>query len=487
MTATSLETAAPADHSASKTGPFRLFNTLTRSTDVFAPLVAGQAGLYSCGPTVYDFQHIGNMRTFLFADLLKRVLLAEGYDVTHVMNITDVGHLTSDADEGADKMEKRAREQGKSAWEIASYYTKSFLDDLRRLQIMEPAVWCKATDHIPEMIDLIRQIEANGYTYGTSDGIYFDTSRLPDYGQLARLDLEGQQAGARIGPNEEKRNPQDFALWKFSPKDEQRQMEWDSPWGIGFPGWHIECSAMSAKYLGVPFDLHTGGVDHITVHHTNEIAQTRAATGKLLANWWLHGEFLDLHGQKMAKSAGTFVTLQDLVDRGVDPMAYRFMTYQAHYRTKLDFTDEALAAAEAGLKRLHETFATFVVNAGESQATPDLEGMTRFGTALRDDLNAPRAVAAAWSVARNNDLSPAIRRATLLAMNEILPLGLESVQLDTGKEEPEVPEEVLSLLEQRTAARKARDFAAADRLRDQIGALGYEVRDSAQGPTVVRR
>ena len=271
----------------------RLFNTLTREKTEFEPMTPGQVSLYSCGPTVYDYQHIGNLRTYLFVDLLRRVLRDAGYTVKSVINITDVGHLTTDADDGPDKMEESARRLGKSAWDLAEYYTEAFKDDLNRLQIAEPEVWAKATDHIPEMIELIAHIEEEKFTYRIGDGIYFDTARLMDYGQLARLDLSGQEAGARIGVNEEKRNPQDFALWKFSPADEERQMEWDSPWGRGFPGWHIECSAMAAKYLGVPFDLHTGGVDHIPVHHTNEIAQTRAATGKLLANWWLHGEFLD--------------------------------------------------------------------------------------------------------------------------------------------------------------------------------------------------
>jgi cysteinyl-tRNA synthetase len=277
---------------ASDTTPLRLFNTLTRCVEEFEPLEPGKAGMYSCGLTVYNYAHIGNLRTYIFADLLRRVLEAEGYQVKHVENITDVGHLTSDADEGEDKMERGARQQGRSAWEIAEFYAEAFKHDLRRLQINEPHVWCKATDHIPQMIALIQQIERKGFTYRTSDGIYFDTSKLPDYGELARLDLAGQQAGARIGPNEEKRNPQDFALWKFSPPDEQRQMEWDSPWGVGFPGWHIECSAMSAQYLGVPFDLHTGGVDHIPVHHTTRSrrrkrrrANCSRATGCTASGW----------------------------------------------------------------------------------------------------------------------------------------------------------------------------------------------------------
>ncbi len=482
----SVETLAPPSAlpiSTPEPGPLRLYNTLTRRVSLFEPLRRGRAGLYSCGLTVYNYAHIGNLRTYLFVDLLRRVLEFEGYDVHHVENITDVGHLTSDADTGEDKMERGARQQGRSAWEIAEFYTQAFKEDLRRLHIKEPHVWCRATEHIPQMIALIREIERNGFTYRTSDGIYFDTSKLPDYGLLARLDLAGQQAGARIGPHEEKRHPQDFALWKFSPPGERRQMEWESPWGIGFPGWHIECSAMSAYYLGVPFDLHTGGVDHIPVHHTNELAQTRAATGKLLARWWLHGEFLVMKDRKMSKSAGNFITLQTLIDEGFDPLAYRYLTYTAHYRTPLTFTEEALHAAASAHQRLRHLMATLPP---APEAAPDAAAMARFREALRDDLNAPKALAVLWEVAQDERLAPGVRRATLLAMNAVLPLGLESVEPLT----PEVhapPPEVLALLERRQEARKAKDFATADSLRAQILAAGWEVRDTPQGTQLVRR
>ncbi len=470
VNATSAATATPA--AAPPAEPVRLFNTLTRQCDVFTPLEPGKAGLYSCGLTVYDYAHIGNLRTYLFVDLLRRVLLAEGYDVNHVMNITDVGHLTSDADEGADKMELGARKQGRTAWEIAEFFTQAFKRDLTRLQILEPDIWCKATEHVPEMIELIAHIEEEKFTYRTSDGIYFDTSKLPDY---------GQQAGARIGLNDEKRNPQDFALWKFSPEGEQRQMEWDSPWGRGFPGWHIECSAMAAKYLSVPFDLHTGGVDHIPVHHTNEIAQTQAATGKLLSKWWLHGEFLNMKDRKMSKSSGDFLTLQSLIDGGYDPLAYRYLTYQAHYRAHLTFTEEALNGAASALRRLHETFAALPE---ESGAAPESAAVERFRAALREDLNAPQALAVVWETLRDDTIAPGVRRATLAAMNELLPLGLEQV---SQAEPDQPPAEALALLEQRNAARKARDFAAADRLRGELAALGYEVRDNAQGSSLARK
>ena len=462
--------------------PLRLYNTLTRRVGVFEPIRPGYVGFYSCGPTVYDYQHIGNMRTYLFADLLRRTLEAEGYRVKHVVNVTDVGHLTSDADEGEDKMEAGARRQGKSAWELAEFYTEAFKQDLQRLQIKEPHVWCRATAHVEEMIALIQEIERRGYTYQTSDGIYFDTSRQPDYGRLARLDLSGQHAGARIGVNEEKRHPQDFALWKFSPQDEQRQMEWESPWGTGFPGWHIECSAMAAKYLGVPFDIHSGGVDHIPVHHTNEIAQTQAATGQPLAHWWMHGEFLNFEGAKMSKSAGTFIVLQDLINHGYDPLDFRYFTYGARYRTQQAFTDEALHAAAASRRHLHALFAALPA---APAAPPDPAALGRFRDALRDDLNAPQALAVVWDVAKDTTASPGARRATLLAMNELLPLGLEVVPPADAAAPP--PAEVLELFARRNVARQARDFATADALRAQISALGYEIRDSAQGSQLVRR
>jgi cysteinyl-tRNA synthetase len=462
----------------------RLYNTLTRRLDVFEPLAPDYVGLYSCGPTVYDYPHVGNLRTYLFVDLLRRVLESAGFQVKHVMNITDVGHLTSDADEGADKVELGAKRQGRTAWDIAAFYTEAFQRDLTRLHIQVPHIWCKATDHIPEMLDLIRRIEERGFTYRTNDGIYFETALLPDYGKLALLNLSGQQAGARIGVNDEKRNPQDFALWKFSRPAEHRQMEWDSPWGIGFPGWHIECSAMSARYLGVPFDIHTGGIDHVPVHHTNEIAQTQAATGKLLAVWWLHGEFLDFKGQKMAKSAGGFTKLQDLIDGGIDPIAFRFWTYQAHYRTKLDFTDEAIAAAASGLKRLREAFAR--LPAEPAGTTPEAT-LERFMTALRDDLNAPRALAIVWETLRDERLTPEHRRAALLAMDQVLPMGLANASGSDHSHDDQMPAEVVALVSRRDTARATRDFATADAIRGELAALGFDVRDGSNGPIVVKR
>ncbi len=328
-----------------------LFDTYSRSMREFIPLKPGEVGLYTCGPTVYDYAHIGNLRTYIFEDVLRRVLEFNGYHVKHVMNITDVGHLVSDADTGEDRMEKGSRRTGMTAWDIAELYTNEFKQDMHRLNIQEPSVWCKATDHIQDQIDLIRCIQENGFTYPTSDGIYFDTSKLSDYGHLARKDIEGLQAGARIEMGE-KRNPTDFALWKFSPAGQNRQMEWDSPWGVGFPGWHIECSAMSAKYLGDFFDIHCGGEDHISVHHTNEIAQTQACYGTRLANFWMHGYFLQIDESRMGKSVGNFLRVQTLMERGYDPLAWRYFCLNANYRAKLNFSWEGVEGAHISLNRL---------------------------------------------------------------------------------------------------------------------------------------
>src|SRR5215475_15526799 len=323
----------------------RLFDTYTREVRDFAPLDPSEVRMYACGPTVYDYAPIGNLRTYVFEDILRRVIEFNGYKVNHVMNITDVGHLVSDADTGEDKMELGARRAGKSAWEIADYYTQEFRRDLTRLNILEPTIWCKATDHITEQIEMIRCIEAKGFTYPTSDGIYFDTSHLADYGHLARLDTSGLRAGARVDKGE-KRNPTDFALWKFSPRDQKRQMKWPSPWGIGFPGWHIECSAMASKYLGEHFDIHCGGIDHIAVHHTNEIAQSECCHGRPWVNFWLHGEFLELDKAKMSKSSGSFLYLDRIMADGFSPLDYRYLLLTTHYRSRLRFSYESLEAAK---------------------------------------------------------------------------------------------------------------------------------------------
>jgi len=458
--------------------PLALYDNYTRSLRRFEPLAAGApVGLYTCGPTVYDYQHIGNYRTFLFEDWLKRVLEWNGHAVRHVMNITDVGHLTSDADTGEDKMEKGSRRTGRTAWEIAELYTQAFLGDLRALNVEMPVVLCKATDHIAEQVAFIADLERNGYTYGTSDGVYFDTSRQPDYGYLARLDKAGLDAGRRVDLGE-KRQPTDFALWKLSPAGERRQMEWDSPWGRGFPGWHIECSAMAQAYLGDFFDIHCGGEDHIPVHHTNEIAQTEARVGTRLANFWMHGYFLLANDAKMAKSAGEFLRVQALVDRGYEPLAYRYLCLTGHYRSQLNFTFDALDAAATGLARMRTGFHALQ----DESAVPDAALLERFGDEINDDLNLPRALAVAWEALRG-DLAPAVKRATLLAFDRVLGLDLASWQ----PREAEAPADVVALADARAAARGAKNWAEADRLRVALHAAGWEMEDRPAGYRLVPR
>jgi cysteinyl-tRNA synthetase len=450
--------------------PLRLYDNYTRSLRDFEPLRPGMVGMYTCGPTVYDYQHIGNFRTFLFEDVLRRVLEWNGYAVRHVMNITDVGHLTSDADTGEDKMEKGARRTGKSAWEIAELYTGAFLDDMHALNIENPTILCRATDHIREQIAFIADIEKNGYAYRTSDGIYFDTSKQPDYGYLARLDKSGLEAGKRVEQGE-KKHATDFALWKFSPAGEKRQMQWESPWGMGFPGWHIECSAMARQYLGDFFDIHCGGEDHIPVHHTNEIAQTEARVGTRLANFWMHGYFLLVNDAKMAKSAGEFLRLKSLTDRGYDPLAYRYLCLTAHYRRQLNFTFDALDAAATGLDRMRRAF-----HGLPEGGAADPSYLDRFTAEVNDDLNVPKALALAWELVRG-ELPPAARKATLAAFDRVFGLGLAVWQ---PKEEP-IPERVRALAEARAAARADKRWDEADRLRSELHAAGWEMEDRPGG------
>jgi cysteinyl-tRNA synthetase len=459
--------------------PLSLYDTYTRTSRPFEPRSAGgPVGLYTCGPTVYDHQHIGNYRTFLFEDTLKRVLAWNGYTVNHVMNITDVGHLTSDADTGEDKMEKGARRTGRSAWEIAGLYTAAFRADLKLLNIEDPTILCRATDHIPEQIAFIADIERNGFAYRTSDGIYFDTSRQADYGHLARLDVKGLEAGRRVDLGE-KRRPTDFALWKFSPPGERRQMEWDSPWGRGFPGWHIECSAMAQKYLGPYFDIHCGGEDHIPVHHTNEIAQTEARVGTRLAEFWMHGYFLLLSDAKMAKSAGEFLRIQSLIDRGYDPLAYRYLCLTGHYRSQLNFTWDALDAAARGLDRLRQGFLALST---DPAAAADPGFVERFTDHVNHDLDLPRALALAWEVLRGS-LPPAVKRATLARFDRVFGLGL--VGWEPAAEV--VPDAVRALADARAAARAARNWGEADRLRGELQAAGWEMEDRPEGYTLKRK
>ncbi len=462
-----------------------LYNTLTRSKDAFAPIDPPKVGLYTCGPTVYNYAHIGNLRTYVFEDVLKRVLVAAGFDVKHVMNVTDVGHLVSDADEGEDKMALGAKREGKTIGELADYYWQAFRCDMTRLNLLKPDIWCKATDHITEQIDMVKTLEDRGFTYVIGDGVYFDTSKLPDYGKLARLDIEGLQAGARVKMTEGKKNYTDFALWKISPTDAQRLMEWDSPWGVGFPGWHIECSAMAMKYLGERVDIHCGGIDHIAVHHTNEIAQAECAIGHQWVDWWIHGEFLtfprgaDGEAAKMSKSSGEFLTLDLLVEKGYDPLAYRYFLLGAHYRQQLAFTWDALDAAQNAFARLRRS--VLDSRAGYTGDESPLESyIAEFNTAVMDDLNMPRALAAMWGAVKDDSATPGEIYATLLAMDHVLGFGFADMQeqaLAIGDDE------IDALVSERNAARSEKNFARADEIRDQLAEIGVEIMDSADGTT----
>ncbi|HSM90912.1 MAG TPA: cysteine--tRNA ligase, partial [Desulfobacterales bacterium] len=425
-----------------------LYNTLTRQKEEFVPIRSGEVGLYTCGPTVYNFAHIGNLRTYIFEDVLKRVLTFNGYAVRHVMNITDVGHLTGDRDMGEDKMESGSRREGKTAWGIAEFYAQAFKQDIARLNILEPTIWCKATDSIPEQIDLIRILEDKGFTYQTRDGIYFDTAKFPGYARLSSQNLEALQEGARVEKNPEKRNATDFALWKFSPPGARRQMEWDSPWGVGFPGWHIECSAMSMQFLGDQLDIHCGGIDHIDIHHTNEIAQSEAATGRKFFNFWMHGAFLNIQGgKKMAKSEENFLTLDNaLVKRGIPPLAYRFAAFLTHYRKPMEYSDESIQAAKNGLEHLCNQVRE-VTNGGNS-ASGGVSSAHRekFLEAVNDDLNMPRALAVVQEMLKS-DIPPSEKHGTILEFDRVLGLGLDQVD-----QREELSAEVQRLVEARRRA-----------------------------------
>ncbi len=452
-----------------------LTNTMSRRKEVFKPLREGEVGIYTCGLTVYNFAHIGNLRAYVFADTLKRMFLFNGYKVNHVMNITDVGHLTGDEDEGEDKMEAGARREGKTVWEIVDFYTKAFFDDLKRLRIIFPTVTCRATRHVDDMIDMISKIESNGYTYVAGGNVYFDTSKLPDYGKLARLKLDEDKTRSRVESDSYKRNPFDFVLWFTRYKYDSHAMQWDSPWGRGFPGWHIECSAMSSKYLGERFDIHTGGIDHIPIHHTNEIAQSEAAFGHEWVNYWLHSEFLVIgEGEKMSKSLGNFITLQTLIDKGYDPAEYRYYLLGAHYKKQLAFTLEALDGAKSAMKRL----ATKIGELKGSEAPvskPNSVLLNEFHEAINDDLNTPRALAVLWKVVDSEDLCPGEKLSLINEFDRVLGLGLSEIETEV------IPEEVEELAKQRDQARRGKDWKKADELRKLISEKGYEVLDERDG------
>ena len=454
----------------------QFYNTLTKQKEKFIPLNEKEVRIYSCGPTVYKNATIGNMRTNIFQDVLRRVLKYNGYKLKHVMNITDVGHLVSDGDEGEDKMLKSAREENKSPLEIAEYYTKLFFDDLKALNIETPEIVCKATDHITEMLEYVKKLVANGFAYETSTAIYFDVSKLDKYGILSGINLNEQKSGARVEVDKEKKNPYDFALWIKAP--ENHLMKWDSPWGPSYPGWHIECSAMSLKYLGEQFDIHTGGIDLIPTHHENEIAQSKGACGKIPARYWMHGEYLLINGGKMSKSLGNVYLLEDIIKRGYNPLVYILFSYSCHYRNKLNFTWEGIDAASKSLERLKEGYKKHLL--GEEQVNKEVvdEFENRFHKAINDDLNMPLAMGVVWEVIRYEKKSKQLAD-LLLKFDTVLGLKINE---EDAKEQ--IPEEITNLLEQRSKAREGKNWAESDRLRDLIKEKGYIVKDSKDGATV---
>lgn len=459
-----------------------LYNTLTKRKEEFKPIKTGLVGIYACGPTVYNYAHIGNLRTYLFEDFLRRTLLYNGYKLKHIINITDVGHLTGDADMGEDKMEAGAKREGKSAWEIAEFYTIAFKKDIKYLNILEPEVWCRATDTIFEQIALIKKLEKNGYTYQTSDGLYFDTAKVKKYNKLSHLPLETLKEGARVEKNPEKKNPTDFALWKFSPQDKKRQMEWSSPWGKGFPGWHIECSAMSLKYLKNNLDIHCGGIDHINVHHTNEIAQSEAATGKKFFNFWLHGAFLNISGgKKMAKSDNNFLTLEKaILEHNISPLAYRFLACQVHYRKPMEYSLASLKQAAGSLSKLQSQVQSYFTKDVKKQGQINLELKEKFLRAINDDLNIPKALAVVAAVIKSS-LSSADKWATITDFDQVLGLDLGVIRKE---KKIKADSQAQALLFARNQARADKNFIKADRLRDELKALGYIIEDTNQGSTL---
>lgn len=451
----------------------KFYNTLSKTKEVFEPINKQEVRIYSCGPTVYKNATIGNMRTNIFQDVLRRVLRYNGYTLKHAMNITDVGHLVSDGDEGEDKMLKSAREEKKTPMQIAEHYTQLFFEDLKDLHIETPEIVCKATDHIKEMLAYVQKLMENGYAYETSTAIYFDVSKLDKYPILSNLEVENQKAGARVEVDKEKKNPCDFALWIKAP--ENHLMKWDSPWGPSYPGWHIECSAMGQKYLGEQFDIHTGGIDLIPTHHENEIAQSKGACGRIPANYWLHGEYLLINGGKMSKSLGNVYLLKDIKDRGYDPIVYKLFSYSCHYRNKLNFTWEGIEATAKSLERLRSSYQAHI-QGNDELTKQDREKLVQveenFHKAINDDLNMPLAMSFVWELARFEKRNKEV--ANLLKKFDTV-LG---IRIDFENEKEQLPEEILQIIEQRKQARQRKDFGKSDELRDELLKRGYTVKDT---------
>lgn len=471
----------------------RLFNTMSRKIEDFQPLVPGKVGFYSCGPTVYHYTHIGNLRSFVLADLLKRMFIENGYEVFNVMNITDVGHLTSDDDDsGEDKMEKGAARENKSVWDVAKFYTNEFLRDSADLNLLEPSARPRATEYIQEQINLVQQLVDLGYTYEIpGDGIYYDTSKFAAYGALTGGAVAGNRAGARVEFNEAKRNPTDFALWKFSPTDKKRQMEWDSPWGVGFPGWHIECSAMSMALFGAHFDIHTGGVDLSRVHHANEIAQSEPITGAPWVRYWVHSEFLvDKSGEKMSKSSGEFLTLSVLKKRGYNPMAYRYMLLMGHYQSQLAFSWDGLDAAANGYKNMVRRVIE-ILNATDAETLNreqfDIWHDKILGL-VSDNLKTAEAIVAVHELLKDQSVNPATKKALFEFIDRLLGLRfIEEAEHVNNLEKAVVPAEIQALADARTAAKAECDWAKADELRARIDAAGWSVIDTRDGAKIVKK
>ena len=460
-----------------------LYNTLGRKVEKFVPVDKDEVKMYSCGPTVYSYAHIGNFRAYIFSDTLRRVLKYNGYKVNSVMNLTDVGHLTSDADTGEDKMEKAARKEGKDPYEIAKFYTDAFLVDYDRLNLQRPTTITKATDNIPQMIEMVKEIIDNGYAYETSKGIYFDVSKLKQYPVLSNNVIEGQEAGARIEVDPEKRNPQDFAIWIKAP--ENHIMKWDSPWGVSYPGWHLECSVMGRRFLGEKFDIHTGGVDHIPIHHENEIAQDIGSFGHNPANFWMHVEFLLVDGGKMSESLGNIYTISELAEKGYEPLAFKLFNYTSSYRVQLNFTFDGLQAAKTALNRLRRGYLAHR-DANElidEETIKDYE--IRFNKAINDDLNMPAAMSVVWEIIKNEKKSKQLAD-LILKFDQVLGLDLENSE-NYLNEKLEVPQEILDLVEERKTAKANKDYAKADELRDLINSKGYSIKDSAGGEVQIEK
>lgn len=454
----------------------KLYNTLTRTKEEFTPIKNNTVSIYSCGPTVYQYAHIGNLRTYVFMDLLRRTLKYNGFDLLHVMNITDVGHLTDDADDGEDKMEKSAREQKKSPWEIAEYFTDIFMRDIELLHITHPEIISKATDNIQEMIEFVVGLEKSGYAYETSDGIYFNVQGFKEYGKLSRNNIDDLRAGARIEVNDEKRHPSDFALWKKAPKE--HIMQWESPWGMGYPGWHIECSAMGLKFLGEEFDIHTGGVDHIPIHHENEIAQSEGLLGHSSAHFWIHGEFMLVDGGKMSKSLGNTYTLEQLIEMGYEPEVFRYFCLNAHYRQKLNFTFEGMDGAKTSLKNLRSAVAKHKDANDEISDEVIYKFKADFDEAVNDDLNIPKALGVVWTIAKHETKSNKLYD-LMINCDSILALNLSKpVEEKTGGS---LDDEITAMIEARTTAKANKNYAEADRIRNELTERGIQLIDTPEG------